>query len=379
MNYVEQFDILGTTARVRDADAQTDINALKNNVVAINGEIADIDSKIGEIETKIEGTSNQKRHFLIIGDEYGLGTYGWVTMLKPRLENFGYGCTAVAVAGLKISGLADVVKDYQSSDVITDILVCVGKNDLETSETEISQAFSSFNSSAKNIRYDIKIYVGCLDFQTTETYRKNAPKQRKIIERCCANYGFDFMQTLSAVLPAMNWQGLTVFITGNATISNTSGSYLCAFLTTYVRYGKAIPILPYNITVYDSIGGEFALNLNIVGDMLEVSPHSGIYNFSNVGEWISNDPNPHKFGGALYNANKQEIIMCDCYLGMVCGELVDGETDFILSYGYGLYIIDNTLAFMNNKQNYDDVSVSSEDIQLFVGKNNSLYIPLMNI
>jgi len=145
-----------------------------------------------------------KRNFILLGDSFSIGyttddgnTYrqtsgGWANYAKTMLQALGHivyntnditaqvaGNTGFASSLPFLTLLQDIAAIIDNKDVITDIIVMGGTNDVGH-ESGIKTAIESFVTYAKNTFPNAKISVGCLGSNLGTLYNSVAPLYRHI-------------------------------------------------------------------------------------------------------------------------------------------------------------------------------------------------------
>ena len=132
--------------------------------------------EIGNDEILINGmyTLPRQRKFLVIGDSYSTLSNSWSTRFKNILEipNANYSLSHITGAGFTVANNEKKFitllenANITDKDLITDIIVCGGYNDMSSTHEAITTAIQLFMTRAKQLFINAQVYIGFISWST---------------------------------------------------------------------------------------------------------------------------------------------------------------------------------------------------------------------
>lgn len=207
----EWSDIKGTAKKIVEDEVKKELASGEI------GRVLDEAVKTG-LSTARSYTDRSRRTFdfngktICIGDSYGEGfnpdgnVTGWPTLLKGYLnltdDNFFSNCLGGAgfVNNTTFATLLNQTSNHFNNDDVTNVIVCGGFNDMNTTETAIINAIYNFKKQVNIIYPNAQIFVGFIGESTTLSTRGSLLVPRGAYNSGCEYNGITYLSGVENAL-----------------------------------------------------------------------------------------------------------------------------------------------------------------------------------
>lgn len=179
-----------------------------------------VSNNYNELNDKINTVSKSRRTFdftgktICIGDSYGEGfnpdgnVTSWVQLVKTYLglsdDNFFSNSLGGAgfINGTTFATLLAQTSNHFNNDEVTNIIVCGGFNDMNTTESAIINAITNFKKQANIIYPNAHIFVGFIGESTSMSTRGSLSLPRAAYNSGCGYNGITYLSGVENALHA---------------------------------------------------------------------------------------------------------------------------------------------------------------------------------